>query len=200
MGGGGLYVLVAYGGQNILLSGNPDFTFFYKTYKKYTHFSEESVTQPMDGPQELFNEQPIQVRLKIQRVADLVRDMYLVLTLPDIYCKWLDLNDPSNNRAFQYNFNWTRYIGCQMIQQVGLYIGGQKIQEFDGNYMIAKAQADLPIHPFKNGGDWWETCPNSTTLRQEFGQVVLRLRGIPSSIRIIQQGTSIARPFLAVIS
>ena len=149
MGGGGLYVLVAYGGQNILLSGNPDFTFFYKTYKKYTHFSEESVTQPMDGPQELFNEQPIQVRLKIQRVADLVRDMYLVLTLPDIYCKWLDLNDPANNRAFQYNFNWTRYIGCQMIQQVGFYIGGQKIQEFDGSYMIAKAQADLPSTPFQ---------------------------------------------------
>ena len=149
MGGGGLYVLVAYGGQNILLSGNPDFTFFYKTYKKYTHFSEESVTQPTDGPQELFNDQPIQVRLKIQRVADLVRDLYLVVDIPDIYCKWIDLNDPTYNRAFQYNFNWTRYIGCQLIQQVGFYIGGQKIQEFDGNYMIAKAQADLTKTQFQ---------------------------------------------------
>lgn len=148
MGGGGLYVLVAYGGQNILLSGNPDFTFFYKTYKKYTHFSEESVTQPTDGPQ-VFNDQPIQVRLKIQRVADLVRDLYLVVDIPDIYCKWIDLNDPSYNRAFQYNFNWTRYIGCQLIQQVGFYIGGQKIQEFDGNYMIAKAQADLTKTQFQ---------------------------------------------------
>jgi len=51
MPGGGLFVLVAYGPQNILLSGNPDFTFWYKTYKKYTHFSEESVTTPMDGIQ-----------------------------------------------------------------------------------------------------------------------------------------------------
>ncbi|MFZ4599992.1 MAG: hypothetical protein ACOYNN_15240, partial [Terrimicrobiaceae bacterium] len=61
MPGGGLYVLVAYGAQNVLLSGNPDFTYFYKTYKKYTHFAEESVTQTMDGVQELFYDQPVQV-------------------------------------------------------------------------------------------------------------------------------------------
>ena len=85
MPGGGLYVLVAYGAQNVILSGNPDFTFWYKTYKKYTHFSEESVTQTMDGPTELSIDQPIQVRFKIKRVADLVRDMYLVVSLPDIY-------------------------------------------------------------------------------------------------------------------
>ena len=50
--------------QNVLLSGNPDFTYFYKTYKKYAHFAEESVTQSMDGPQDLSYDQPIQVRLK----------------------------------------------------------------------------------------------------------------------------------------
>jgi hypothetical protein len=143
MPGGGLFILVAYGAQNVLLSGNPDFTYFYKNYKKYTHFSEESVTQTMDGIQELSIDQPVQVRLKIQRVADLVRDMYLLVDLPDIYCKWLDLNNPLVGRSSQLNFNWTRYIGCQLIQQIGFYIGGQKIQEFDGTYMIAKAQADL---------------------------------------------------------
>jgi hypothetical protein len=143
MPGGGLFILVSYGAQNVILSGNPDFTFFYKTYKKYTHFSEESVTQTMDGIQELSYDQPIQARFKIKRVADLVRDMYLLVNLPDIYCKWLDLNDPTVNRNSQLNFNWTRYIGCQLIQQIGFYIGGQKIQEFDGTYLIAKAQADL---------------------------------------------------------
>jgi len=149
MPGGGLYVLVAYGAQNVLLSGNPDFTYFYKNYKKYTHFSEESVTQAMDGIQELSIDQPIQVRLKVQRVADLVRDMYLVVNIPDIYCKWLDLNNTSVNRNSQLNFNWTRYLGCQLIQQIGFYIGGQKIQEFDGTYMIAKAQADLNFDDFQ---------------------------------------------------
>jgi hypothetical protein len=152
MPGGGLFALVAYGPQNVLLSGNPDFTFWYKSYKKYTHFSEESVTQPMDGIQELSIDQPVQVRFKVTRNADLIRDMYLVVDLPDIFCKYLNLNDPDIQRSSQLNFNWTRYIGCQLIRQIAFYVGGQKIQEFDGLYMIAKAQVDLTNTQFKK----WE--------------------------------------------
>ena len=142
MPGGGLFSLVAYGAQNVLLSGNPSFTYFYKTYKKYAHFAEESVTFAMDGPQSLSYDQPIQVRYKFQRIADLVRDIYFTFDLPDIYCKYIE-NLPQNGRQSQYNFAWADFIGCQMIQSVGIYIGGQKIQEFDGYYMIARAQCDL---------------------------------------------------------
>ena len=149
MPGGGLYALVAYGAQNVLLSGNPDFTYFYKNYKKYAHFSEESVTFSMDGPQELSYNQPIQVRLKIQRVADLVRDMYFLFDLPDIYCKYIENLPLPNGRTSQYNFAWTTYIGCQIIQEIGFYIGGQKIQVFDGSYMITKAQCDLDSRSFQ---------------------------------------------------
>jgi hypothetical protein len=150
MPGGGLYALVAYGAQNVLLSGNPDFTYFYKTYKKYAHFAEESVTQTMDGPQDLSYDQPIQVRLKIQRVADLVRDMYFLFDLPDIYCKFIQLPFTTSygTRTSQYNFAWATHIGCHIIQNIGFYIGGQKIQEFDGAYMITKAQADLDSRAF----------------------------------------------------
>jgi len=147
MPGGGLYALVAYGAQNVLLSGNPDFTYFYKSYKKYAHFAEESVTFSMDGPQDLSYDQPIQVRLKIQRIADLVRDMYFLFDLPDIYCKYIE-NLPQNGRTAQYNFAWATYIGCHIIQEVGIYIAGQKIQVFDGAYMIARAQADLDSRAF----------------------------------------------------
>lgn len=136
MPGGGLFSLVAYGAQNVLLSGNPDFTYFYKTYKKYAHFAEESVTFAMDGPQDLSYDQPIQVRFKIQRIADLVRDMYFVFNLPDIYCKYIEDSER------QYNFAWTKYIGCQIIQNIGCFIGGQKIQEFNGDYMVNKARSD----------------------------------------------------------
>jgi hypothetical protein len=149
MPGGGLYALVAYGAQNVLLSGNPDFTYFYKTYKKYAHFAEESVTYSMDGPQELSYNQPIQVRFKIQRVADLVRDMYFLFDLPDIYCKYIENLPLPNGRTSQYNFAWVQYIGCHIIQNMGFFIGGQKIQEFDGSYMITRAQADLDSRSFQ---------------------------------------------------
>jgi hypothetical protein len=138
MPGGGLFSLVAYGAQNVLLSGNPDFTYFYKTYKKYAHFAEESVTFSMDGPQDLSYDQPIQVRFKIQRIADLVRDMYFVFNLPDIYCKYVE-----SRGVNQYNFAWTKYIGAHIIQNIGCFIGGQKIQEFNGDYIINKAQSDV---------------------------------------------------------
>jgi hypothetical protein len=149
MPGGGLYSLVAYGAQNVLLSGNPDFTYFYKTYKKYTHFAEESVTFSMDGPQDLSYDQPIQVRLKIQRVADLIRDMYFLFDLPDIYCKYIESLPTSSGRTSQYNFAWTTHVGCHIIQEVGFYIAGQKIQNWDGAYMIARAQCDLDSRSFQ---------------------------------------------------
>jgi hypothetical protein len=149
MPGGGLYALVSYGSENILLNGNPDFTYFYKSYKKYSHFSEENITLPMDGPQELSMYQPIKLRTKIQRDADLVSNIYLTVNLPDIYCKYVDIDDPSENRSCQYNFNWTRYVGCRMIQNCALFIGGSKIQEFDGNYMIARAQCDFDNTQFQ---------------------------------------------------
>lgn len=136
--------MVAYGAQNVILSGNPDFTYFYKTFKKYAHFAEESVTFAMDGPQDLSYDQPIQVRFKIQRIADLIRDLYFVFDLPDIYCKWSPTRGVS-----QYNFAWTNFIGCHILQQIGFYVGGQKIQEFDGDYMLTKAQCDLNSDAYK---------------------------------------------------
>lgn len=147
MPGGGLFCLDSYGAQNVLLSGNPDFTWWYKNYKKYSHFAEESVTQPMDGPQDLFFDQPIQIRLKIPRLADLVRDLYFVFTLPDIYCKFIDLT-VNTSRDCQQNFAWVNFIGAYIIQNCAFFIGGQKIQEFDGTYMIAKAQSDYDVDRF----------------------------------------------------
>jgi hypothetical protein len=40
-----------------------------------------------------------------------------------------------------------------MIQKVAFFIGGQKIQEYDGDYMIAKAQCDLDAFSYQK----WQT-------------------------------------------
>jgi hypothetical protein len=50
MPGGGLLNLIAYGTQNVILSGNPDMTYFFKAFKKYTHFSLETIAKAFDGP------------------------------------------------------------------------------------------------------------------------------------------------------
>jgi hypothetical protein len=139
MPGGALLSLVSYGSANVLLNDNPDFTYYYKVFKKYSHFSFETVEQPLDGPNELFYDQPIQLRLKIPRIGDLLTDLVFACDIPDIYSKYVT---PTNNRPFQYEFQWSRYIGVQMLSNVAFFVGGQKIQEFDSDYIIAKAHAD----------------------------------------------------------
>jgi hypothetical protein len=131
MTGGGLYILVAYGSQNVIM------------LKKYSHFSFESVTFPLEGPQELSFNEPIQVRARIQRVADLLSDLYFTFTLPDIYSKYFDPNlpGPTQGRS-QYQFQWVRYIGAQIIQNATFLIGGTQVQEFDSDYIIATALTD----------------------------------------------------------
>ena len=43
--GGGLMQLVAYGAQDIYLTGNPQITFFKVVYRRHTNFSMESIQQ-----------------------------------------------------------------------------------------------------------------------------------------------------------
>ena len=139
MTGGGLLTLVAYGQQNVLLSGNPQFTFFYKVFRRYSHFSMENVTSVLEGPSELLYDQTIKLRSKIQRIGDLVSDIYFTFRIPDIYSKFIEPNTVYNS---QYEFQWVKYLGSAIIQNVAFYVGGTQIQEFDGTYIMSRALLD----------------------------------------------------------
>jgi hypothetical protein len=47
--GGGLMQLVAYGAQDIYLTGNPQITFFKVVYRRHTNFSMEAIEQTLNG-------------------------------------------------------------------------------------------------------------------------------------------------------
>lgn len=146
MTGGGLISLVSYGSQNILLSGNPQMTYFYKTFRRYSHFSLENITTALEGPNELSFDSPIKLRAKIQRNGDLLSDMYFTCRIPDIFSKYVQ---PTPQRAAQFQFQWVRYIGAALIQNAAFFVGGQKIQEFDGTYLMTKALADYDTDAFE---------------------------------------------------
>ena len=145
MPGGGLLALVSYGAQNVVLNGNPEFTYFYKVFKRYSHFSMENATLPLEGPNELFYDQPIKLRAKIQRIADLVTDMVFSFQIPDIYSKFAQA---TAQRNAQYEFQWINFLGPSLIQNCSFFVGGSKVHEFDGDYIIAKAHADLDTDQF----------------------------------------------------
>lgn len=153
MTGGGLIILVSYGTQNILLSGNPQMSFFHRVFRRYSHFAIENVTTQMEGPDTPFFDQPIRLRLKIERIADLVSNMNFCFQLPDIYSKYTQ-----RGTSQQYEFKWVPYVGCAAIQNAAFFIGGQKIQEFDGAYLLAHALLDYPTDTLEK----WKTLVGNT--------------------------------------
>lgn len=145
MPGGGQLPLVAYGNQNQSFNGNPQFTNFYKVFRRFTHFSQESITIPMDGPNEMMMDTPIRIRAKIPRHADLLTDLTFVFRIPEIYSKVLDVGQEQFKVPA---FRWIHMLGPLIIDNIGIYVGGSKIQEFPGEWIAARAAADLPTDKY----------------------------------------------------
>ena len=140
---GGLLRLVCYGNENQFVNGNPQDTMFYKAFIRYTHFSQEPIQIPVDGPDSLYMDSPILVKAKIPRQGDLLSDLVLRFTLPDIFSKaFLREGLLGIELDRKYEFAWVRQIGVQLIDTVTFTIGGQKIQEFTSDWIAARAAID----------------------------------------------------------
>lgn len=123
---GGLMQLVAYGAQDVYLTGNPQITFWKVTYRRHTNFSMESIEQTFNGQADFGR----RVTCTISRNGDLAFRTYLQVTLPQID---QDLKESSN--ADGVFARWLDYPGEQLIQQVEVEIGGQRIDRQYGDWM-----------------------------------------------------------------
>ena len=121
--GGGLMQLVAYGAQDIYLTGNPQITFFKVVYRRHTNFSMESIQQTWAGT---FASDTGAGRCTatIARNGDLVNRLYVEITN--------DFNASGAN------------IGAQWIDTVECEIGGQTIDRQYGHWMEAWAELTEP--------------------------------------------------------
>lgn len=122
--GAGLVQLLFYGQQDIYLKSNPSITFFKKVYRTHTNFSMEGIEVNLNRTEANIYEKTL-FRAKIQRHADLVAHIYLVIELPDI------ISD--NNLSFR----WIENMGEAMIDNCYISIGGNIIDKQSGEYMHA---------------------------------------------------------------
>jgi hypothetical protein len=120
--GGGLMQLVAYGAQDIYLTGNPQITFFKVVYRRHTNFAMESVEQTLNGNIAAGNK----VTATISRNGDLVGRMYLEVT--------------SDTGAVAAVANF----GAACIDSVEVQIGGQQIDKHYGHWMETWAELTEP--------------------------------------------------------
>lgn len=114
---GGLMQLVAYGSQDLYLTGNPQITFFKTVYRRYTNFSTEYVAQFYQTLPTFSTTQNTQVSVKINRVADLAYDIYVVLDLPNIYS--------TTNEKFQ----WVENLGENLIHSAEITVNGVQLDK-----------------------------------------------------------------------
>jgi len=124
--GGGLMQLVAYGAQDIYLTGNPQITFFKVVYRRHTNFSIEAIQQTFEQSSDnLFSGG--RKTLLISRNGDLVYKMWLECKLQ---CKsgFLDSN------PFTY-LNWTNNTGHALIEECSIKIGGQQMDKHTSRWL-----------------------------------------------------------------
>jgi hypothetical protein len=109
---GGLMQLVAYGAQDVYLTGNPEVTFYQAKYKRHTNFAMENIEQTVNGTAANSG----RVSVTVARNGDLVGDMYIEL----------ESDIAATATAEAGDCNW---VAERAVSSVELSIGGQRIDK-----------------------------------------------------------------------
>ena len=109
---GGLMQLVAYGAQDVYLTGNPKVTFFQAVYKRHTNFAMENIEQTVNGTAANSG----RVSVTIARNGDLVGDMYVELQSAAANTSTADGDDAC-------------WVAERAIASAELSIGGQRVDK-----------------------------------------------------------------------
>ncbi len=117
--GGGLMQLVAYGAQDIYLTGNPQITFFKVVYRRHTNFSMEAIEQTFNGSADFGK----RVTCTVSRNGDLMHRVYLQVTVPQVTV------------ADTMTFRWLNHLGHVLVKYAEVEIGGQRIDKHYGDWL-----------------------------------------------------------------
>ena len=130
--GGGLMQLVAYGAQDIYLTGNPQITFFKVVYRRHTNFSIESIEQTFNGTADFGKK----VSCTISRNGDLVHKIYLQTKLPEQQYVHDGTNLKYNGQTITNGMlRWVNWVGEKLINYAEIEIGGQRIDKHYGEWL-----------------------------------------------------------------
>ena len=128
--GGGLLQLVAYGAQDVYLTGNPQITFFKVVYRRHTNFAMEAIQQTFSGIPTYGNT----VYCQISRNGDLIHRTYLEV----------GVNTTSATYAAPPTVSYVNYLGLRLLKSVSIEIGGQQIDKHYSDWLYIWNELSLP--------------------------------------------------------
>ena len=127
--GGGLLQLVAYGAQDVYLTGNPQITFFKVVYRRHTNFAIEAIEQTSTGSNSLGSRASFQ----ITRNGDLIHRVYFYGIIKNTSASG------GNSVALVPNF------GQKLLKTIELEIGGQRIDKHYSEWLYIWNELSLPV-------------------------------------------------------
>ena len=133
--GGGLLQLVAYGAQDVYLTGNPQITFFKVAYRRHTNFALEAIEQTFNGSTTLGS----RVTCQITRNGDLINRVYFVGTLNNTKAAAATGATTVNNALAL-----VPYFGLKLLKTIELEIGGQRIDKHYSEWLYIWNELSLP--------------------------------------------------------
>jgi hypothetical protein len=133
--GGGLLQLVAYGAQDVYLTGNPQITFFKVAYRRHTNFALEAIEQTFNGNATYGS----RVTCQITRNGDLINRVYFVGTITNTNS--IVVGNGVNNNCIAL----VPYFGLKLLKTIELEIGGQRIDKHYSEWLYIWNELSLPI-------------------------------------------------------
>jgi hypothetical protein len=132
--GGGLLQLVAYGAQDVYLTGNPQITFFKAVYRRHTNFAIEAIEQTFNGSPNFGS----RVTCQITRNGDLINRVYL-------RAKFNNTSSDNGTAGNENNgFALVPYFGLKLLKTIELEIGGQRIDKHYAEWLYIWNELSLP--------------------------------------------------------
>ena len=126
--------LVAYGAQDVFLTGTPEITFWKVSYRRHTNFAMESIEQTFSGQADFGR----RVTCTISRNGDLAYRTYLQVTLPEI-----NQSQKTSGTDGVYA-RWLDFVGEQLVSQVEVEI---VVKELTVNTVTGcTSGTNLPFH------------------------------------------------------
>ncbi len=138
--GGGLLQLVAYGAQDVYLTGNPQITFFKVAYRRHTNFAMEAIEQTFNGNPSFGS----RVTCQITRNGDLINRIYLRAKFNNTNPDAADAGTPATPAVINNGVALVPCFGLKLLKTIELEIGGQRIDKHYAEWLYIWNELSLP--------------------------------------------------------
>jgi hypothetical protein len=172
--------LVAYGAQDVFLTGTPEITFWKVSYRRHTNFAMESIEQTFSGQADFGR----RVTCTVSRNGDLAYRTYLQVVLPEINQGFNTKANQANGQAYGVYARWLDYIGEQLISQVEVEIGGQRIDRQYGDWMHIWNQMTMSAAQQRAQAEVQAADELTDTQRRRLSEVLARVYHQPVSVQL----------------